>query len=97
MSSGIEISNSSPSWRCYDGYLTAYWGVTFLRESGSRCQYRAHQDTSDDKSIRVTEVFVLAQRFDHLTFDHDDAVILRGATDESGKFVTMDRGSHLLP
>ena len=39
---------------------------------------------------RVTEVFVLAQRFDRLTFDHDDGVTLRGAVDESGKFVTME-------
>ena len=39
---------------------------------------------------RVTEVFVLAQRFDHLTFDHNDTMTLHGAVDESGKFVTMD-------
>jgi di-heme oxidoreductase (putative peroxidase) len=38
---------------------------------------------------RVTEVFVLAQRFDSLTFDHNDGVALRGAVDESGNFVTM--------
>jgi len=38
---------------------------------------------------RVTEVFVLAQRFDHLTFDHSDGISTRGAVDESGKFVTM--------
>ena len=43
---------------------------------------------------RVTEVFVLAQRFDHLTFDHDDAVPTRGAVDESGKFVTMDNATN---
>lgn len=39
---------------------------------------------------RVTEVFVLAQRFDHLTFDHADGTALRGAVDESGDFVTLD-------
>lgn len=39
---------------------------------------------------RVTEVFVLAQRFDHLTLDHTDGMTLRGAVDESGKFVTLD-------
>ena len=39
---------------------------------------------------RVTEVFVLAQRFDHLSFDHSEGVSLRGAVDESGKFVTLD-------
>jgi hypothetical protein len=43
---------------------------------------------------RVTEVFVLAQRFDHLTFDHDDSVPTRGAVDESGKFVTMDNATN---
>jgi len=37
---------------------------------------------------RVTEVFVLGQRFDFLTFDHSDTIPLRGAVDESGKFVT---------
>jgi hypothetical protein len=39
---------------------------------------------------RVTEVFVLAQRFDHLTFDQSDTVPTRGAVDESGKLVTME-------
>jgi len=43
---------------------------------------------------RVTEVFVLAQRFDHLTFDHNDGITLRGAVDESGKFVTMDNATN---
>lgn len=43
---------------------------------------------------RVTEVFVLAQRFDHLTFDHSDGIPLRGAVDESGKFVTMENASN---
>jgi hypothetical protein len=43
---------------------------------------------------RVTEVFVLAQRFDHLTFDHGDGITTRGAVDESGKFVTMDNATN---
>ena len=43
---------------------------------------------------RVTEVFVLAQRFDHLTFDHADGIPLRGAADESGKFVTMENATN---
>jgi hypothetical protein len=43
---------------------------------------------------RVTEVFVLAQRFDHLTFDHNDGLPLRAAVDESGKFVTMDSAAN---
>ena len=38
----------------------------------------------------MTEVFVLAQRFDHLTFDHADGIVTRGAVDESGQFVTME-------
>ena len=43
---------------------------------------------------RVTEVFVLAQRFDHLTFDHNDGLTLRGAIDESGNFVTMENATN---
>jgi hypothetical protein len=43
---------------------------------------------------RVTEVFVLSQRFDHLTFDHDDGLPLRGAVDESGKFVTLNNATN---
>ena len=43
---------------------------------------------------RVTEVFVLAQRFDHLTFDHADGISTRGAVDESGKFVTLDNATN---
>src|SRR6266851_4892090 len=39
---------------------------------------------------RVTEVFVLAQRFDRLTFDHNDGITTRGAVDESGKLVTLE-------
>lgn len=43
---------------------------------------------------RVTEVFVLAQRFDRLTFDHSDGISTRGAVDESGNFVTMDNATN---
>src|SRR5215813_7201917 len=43
---------------------------------------------------RVTEVFVLAQRFDHLTFDHIDTIATRGALDESGKFVTLENAAN---
>jgi hypothetical protein len=42
----------------------------------------------------VTEVFVLAQRFDRLTLDHNDGITLRGAVDESGKFVTMENATN---
>jgi hypothetical protein len=43
---------------------------------------------------RVTEVFVLAQRFDHLTFDHSDTIATRGAIDETGKRVTMENATN---
>jgi di-heme oxidoreductase (putative peroxidase) len=43
---------------------------------------------------RVTEVFVLAQRFDRLTFDHADGITTRGAVDESGKFTTMENATN---
>ena len=43
---------------------------------------------------RVTEVFVLAQRFDHLIFDHGDGITLRGAVDESGKLVAMENATN---
>jgi len=43
---------------------------------------------------RVTEVFVLAQRFDRLTLDHSDDITLRGAVDESGKFATMENATN---
>ena len=43
---------------------------------------------------RVTEVFVLAQRFDHLTFDHTDTIPTRGALDESGRFVTLENATN---
>jgi Di-haem oxidoreductase, putative peroxidase len=36
----------------------------------------------------VSEVFVLAQRFDFLDFDHADSIPTTGAVDERGKFVT---------
>jgi hypothetical protein len=39
---------------------------------------------------RATEVLVLGQRFDRITFDHSDGIITGGAVDESGKFVTMN-------
>lgn len=38
---------------------------------------------------RVSEVFVMANRFDSLSFDRTDGIPLRGAVDESGKFVDM--------
>lgn len=37
----------------------------------------------------VANVFVLAQRFDHVTFDPSDAVPGRGALDEEGKIPTL--------
>lgn len=37
---------------------------------------------------RVTEVFVLGQRFDFLSFDHSDMIPTKGAVDEMGNFVT---------
>ena len=43
---------------------------------------------------RVTEVFVLAQRFDHLTFDHNDFIPTRGGRDELGNPVTMDNATN---
>ena len=39
---------------------------------------------------RVSEVFVLGQRFDFLDFDHADARPTTGAVDELGSFVTME-------
>jgi di-heme oxidoreductase (putative peroxidase) len=44
---------------------------------------------------RVTEVFVLAQRFDRLTFDHNEKPLMptRGALDESGQYVTLDNAT----
>jgi Di-haem oxidoreductase, putative peroxidase len=43
---------------------------------------------------RVTEVFVLAQRFDHLTFDPMDPIPTRGGRDELGRSVTMDTATN---
>ena len=44
---------------------------------------------------RVTEVFVLAQRFDRLTFDHNEKPLMptRGTMDESGQYVTLDNAT----
>ena len=36
----------------------------------------------------------MAQRFDHLTFDHSDAITTRGTVDESGKFVNMESATN---
>jgi hypothetical protein len=38
---------------------------------------------------RTTEVFVLGQRFDFATFDHNDMIPTKGAADERGEFVTL--------
>jgi Di-haem oxidoreductase, putative peroxidase len=38
----------------------------------------------------VGNVFVLGQRFDFATFDHDDGMPTRGAVDENGDFVTAE-------
>jgi len=38
---------------------------------------------------RVTEVFVLGQRFDFASFSHDDSMVTRGAFDEELKFATL--------
>jgi hypothetical protein len=36
----------------------------------------------------VANVFVLGQRFDSISMDHSDSIPLRGAVDESGRFIT---------
>ena len=38
---------------------------------------------------RVTEVFVLGQRFDFASFDQSDSIATRGAVDEQGSFTTL--------
>ncbi len=38
---------------------------------------------------RVTNVFVLGQRFDFASMDHPDLMMTRGALDEAGNFVTL--------
>lgn len=38
---------------------------------------------------RIGNVFVMAQRFDFLTFDHTDSIPTRGAMDEAENFVTL--------
>jgi Di-haem oxidoreductase, putative peroxidase len=38
---------------------------------------------------RVTEVFVLGQRFDFATFDHTDGIVTRGSTMENGQFAVL--------
>lgn len=40
---------------------------------------------------RVTEVFVLGQRFDFATFDHSDPIPTKGAMNEAGNFVTFQQ------
>lgn len=42
----------------------------------------------------VANVFVLGQRFDHITFDSNDVIALRGAMDESGEFPTLDEAAN---
>ena len=37
----------------------------------------------------ATEVFVLGQRFDFASFDHNEMLSTKGATDERGQFVTL--------
>lgn len=39
---------------------------------------------------RATEVFVLGQRFDFVTFDHTDSLATKGSLDERGLFVTQN-------
>jgi len=58
------------------------------------CQGCHNAPASGGGGDRVTEVFVLAQRFDHLNFDHNDGITLRGALDESGKFVTLKNATN---
>jgi hypothetical protein len=58
------------------------------------CSGCHHAPVSGAGGDRVTEVFVLAQRFDHLTFDHADGIATRGGVDESGKFVTVENATN---
>jgi hypothetical protein len=65
----------------------------FNRLSGPEANSCAgcHNEPSDGGGgDRVTEVFVLGQRFDFATFDHSDTIETKGAVDERGDFVTED-------
>lgn len=42
----------------------------------------------------VANVFVTGQRFDHLTFDHDDTIPTKGSVDESGRFVQLQNAAN---
>ena len=43
----------------------------------------------------VTNVFLLAQRFDAITFDPNDALPMRGMVDETGKTTALDSAANL--
>ena len=45
----------------------------------------------------VTNVFVLGQRFDFLTFDAADTLPTRGAVDETGKPVSLQNAADSAP
>lgn len=57
-------------------------------ESNSCFGCHAHPRAGGGGDI-VTNVFVLGQRFDFVTFDTTDPVRLRGSRDEQGNFVTL--------
>jgi hypothetical protein len=65
---------------------------SFNRISGpdsNSCAGCHNQPFTGGSGDRATEVFVLGQRFDFISFDHNDMISTKGATDERNQFVTL--------
>ena len=87
-----DVKGTANGPRLSDPSETLVFPRNFNRISGpdsNSCKGCHNDPVEGGGGDRATLVFVLGQRFDFASFDHNDATPTKGATDELGQFVTL--------
>jgi hypothetical protein len=87
-----NTKGTAPGPRLSDPAARLVFPMNFNRISGpdsNSCSGCHNEPFVGGGGDRATEVFVLGQRFDFATFDHNDMTATKGAVDELGEFVTL--------
>lgn len=87
-----DVKGAANGPRLSDPSQTLVFPHNFNRISGpdsNSCKGCHNDPVEGGGGDRATLVFVLGQRFDFATLDHNDTIPTKGATDELGQFVTL--------
>jgi hypothetical protein len=87
-----DVKGTANGPRLSDPSQTLVFPRNFNRISGpdsNSCKGCHNDPVQGGGGDRATLVFVLGQRFDFVSFDHNDTIPTKGATNELGQFVTL--------